>query len=185
MITENLSTLKIHKLTQEQYDRELAAGNINESALYLTPDKGISITTRETVIIDGPHTESRWLHTVYNNGDEEYDLLSPYGTAAMGNGGPSLSIPYDTFGIYTIDHLTGIDFSEFTNIAIVGNAYLTSPYNGITRSFPIFGFTTELNMNSELLINGYVYIPKEVDGVETSNGGPGMSITNMHIKLIK
>lgn len=41
MITENLSTLKIHKLTQEQYDRELAAGRIDESALYLTPDEEI------------------------------------------------------------------------------------------------------------------------------------------------
>lgn len=38
MITENLSTLKIHKLTQAQYDRELAAGRIDENALYLTPD---------------------------------------------------------------------------------------------------------------------------------------------------
>lgn len=41
MITENLSTLKINKLTQEQYDRELAAGNIDETALYLTPDEEI------------------------------------------------------------------------------------------------------------------------------------------------
>ena len=39
MITENLSTLKIHKLTQEQYDRELIAGNIDDNALYLTPDE--------------------------------------------------------------------------------------------------------------------------------------------------
>ena len=39
MITENLSTLKIHKLTQAQYNRELAAGNIDETALYLTPDE--------------------------------------------------------------------------------------------------------------------------------------------------
>lgn len=39
MITENLSILKIHKLTQEQYDRELAAGRIDETALYLTPDE--------------------------------------------------------------------------------------------------------------------------------------------------
>lgn len=38
-ITENLSTLQIHKLTQAQYDREFAAGNINPSALYLTPDE--------------------------------------------------------------------------------------------------------------------------------------------------
>ena len=43
MITENLSTLKIHKLTQAQYDRELAAGNIDENALYLTPDELASV----------------------------------------------------------------------------------------------------------------------------------------------
>ena len=39
MITENLSTLKIHKLTQEQYEREVAAGRIDENAIYLTPDE--------------------------------------------------------------------------------------------------------------------------------------------------
>ena len=39
MITENLSTLKIHKLTKEQYDRELTAGNIDETAIYLTPEE--------------------------------------------------------------------------------------------------------------------------------------------------
>lgn len=42
MITENLSTLKINKLTQAQYDRELAAGRIDENALYLTPDEEIT-----------------------------------------------------------------------------------------------------------------------------------------------
>ena len=40
MITESLSTLKIHKLSQAQYEREKAAGNIDEYALYLTPDDG-------------------------------------------------------------------------------------------------------------------------------------------------
>lgn len=40
MITENLSTLKINKLSQTQYERELAAGRIDENALYLTPDDG-------------------------------------------------------------------------------------------------------------------------------------------------
>lgn len=39
MITNNISTLKIHKMTQAQYERELAAGNIDENALYLTPDE--------------------------------------------------------------------------------------------------------------------------------------------------
>ena len=41
MITENLSTLKIHKLTKAQYERELAAGRIDESAIYLTPDEEV------------------------------------------------------------------------------------------------------------------------------------------------
>ena len=36
MLTENLSTFKIHKLTQAQYDRELEAGRIDENALYIT-----------------------------------------------------------------------------------------------------------------------------------------------------
>lgn len=39
MITENLSTLKIHKLTKAQYERELATGRIDKNALYLTPDE--------------------------------------------------------------------------------------------------------------------------------------------------
>ena len=38
MITENVSNFKIHKLTQEQYDRELAAGTLDQSAIYLTPN---------------------------------------------------------------------------------------------------------------------------------------------------
>lgn len=42
MNTENLSTLKIHRLTQAQYDRELEAGRIDPSAIYLTPDEEIA-----------------------------------------------------------------------------------------------------------------------------------------------
>ena len=48
MTTQNLSTLKIHKLTQAQYDRELAAGRIDENALYLTPDEEIDLTPYAT-----------------------------------------------------------------------------------------------------------------------------------------
>ncbi len=42
MITENLSTLKINKLTQEQYDREREAGRIDENAMYLTTNEEIT-----------------------------------------------------------------------------------------------------------------------------------------------
>lgn len=43
MTTENLSTLKINKLTQTQYDREVEAGTVEEDALYLTPDEAITV----------------------------------------------------------------------------------------------------------------------------------------------
>lgn len=49
MITENVSTLKIHKLTQAQYERELGNGNIDETALYLTPDEEIDMSLYATV----------------------------------------------------------------------------------------------------------------------------------------
>ena len=49
MITENLSTLKIHKLSQEQYNRELAAGRLDETALYLTPEETIDFSVYATV----------------------------------------------------------------------------------------------------------------------------------------
>ena len=44
LFTENLTTLKIHKLSQEQYNRELESGNIDETALYLTPDEEIDLS---------------------------------------------------------------------------------------------------------------------------------------------
>lgn len=48
MITENLSTLKINKLSKSQYDRELESGNIDENALYLTPDEAIDLSAYAT-----------------------------------------------------------------------------------------------------------------------------------------
>ena len=49
MITENLSTLKIHKLTQAQYDRELAAGRLDPTAIYLTPDEEVDLSAYATI----------------------------------------------------------------------------------------------------------------------------------------
>ena len=59
MITENLSTLKIHKLTQEQYDREFEAGRIDENALYLTKDDGNNIEVDKTLSIEGQAADAK------------------------------------------------------------------------------------------------------------------------------
>ena len=48
MKTNNLSTLKIHKLSQAQYDREKAAGNLDQTALYLTPDENQDLSMYAT-----------------------------------------------------------------------------------------------------------------------------------------
>ena len=45
---ENVSTLQIHKLTQEQYDRALAEGRIDENAIYLTPDEELDLSIYAT-----------------------------------------------------------------------------------------------------------------------------------------
>jgi hypothetical protein len=40
--TQNLSTLKIHKLTENQYKNAVNTGNVEDYALYLTPDDDFS-----------------------------------------------------------------------------------------------------------------------------------------------
>ena len=45
MITKDLSTLKINRLTQAQYEAAIAAGKINEDELYMTPDDNELDTT--------------------------------------------------------------------------------------------------------------------------------------------
>ena len=80
MITENLPTLKIHKLTQDQYDREYAAGNIDENALYLTPDEGVDLSNYATkAYADQAEADALSAAKNYANG-----LSSNYATAAQG-----------------------------------------------------------------------------------------------------
>lgn len=71
MNTKNLETLKIHKLTQAQYDRELAAGNIDENALYLTPDDNV-ISTNMMVVTGTVADEADPTFTA----DSYYDLTT-------------------------------------------------------------------------------------------------------------
>lgn len=45
MQTNNLETLKIHRLTKEQYEREKAADRLDPAALYLTEAEPVSSVT--------------------------------------------------------------------------------------------------------------------------------------------
>ena len=56
MITENLSTLKIHKLTKQQYDREAAKGTLDPTAIYLYPDDTPELITEMTGTVTDKQT---------------------------------------------------------------------------------------------------------------------------------
>lgn len=48
-IPEVLQILKIHRLTQEEYDQKLSDGTFDENALYLTPDEEIDLSNYATI----------------------------------------------------------------------------------------------------------------------------------------
>ena len=50
MITEKISTLKIHKLTRAQYENALANGQIDENAMYLTPYDSTDLSEYATIV---------------------------------------------------------------------------------------------------------------------------------------
>ena len=69
MNIENLSTLKIHHLTEDQYRRELKNDNIDENAIYITPSVGpADIPSGDTE----PEMGNYWLDT--SEGDEPINV---------------------------------------------------------------------------------------------------------------
>ena len=76
MLTENLSTLKIHKLTQEQYDAALTAGKIDDNSIYLTPDEDeIDLSLYATIEQLNTKADSEHPHTI-NDVDGLQDTLT-------------------------------------------------------------------------------------------------------------
>lgn len=48
-VSEALPVLKIYKISQEQYDQNLANGTLEEDAIYLTPDGGADLSEYATI----------------------------------------------------------------------------------------------------------------------------------------
>ena len=105
MITENLSTLKIHKMSQEQYDRELNAGNIDPNALYLTPDTKIKIDS--TLTVEGAAADAKAVGDAISQINPQ-DGVSPIVTTTTINGGHRIVIT-DKEGEKTVDVMNGKD----------------------------------------------------------------------------
>jgi len=136
LITENLSTLKIHKLTQEQYDRELAAGRIDENALYLTPGNasGSNVNVDANLSTEGAAADAKATGDAINNlaeqiraaaMDEVYvqdeePVDAPSGSLWIDTSNSGIS-PTDgriTAKLYVVDagttDMTEVDFSQYS-----------------------------------------------------------------------
>jgi hypothetical protein len=81
MITENLTGLNVHKLTQEQYDRELEAGRIDENAIYLTPAEELDLSMYPlSSEIEGIYETKENVLNMLNESDRFSFKLKPEGT---------------------------------------------------------------------------------------------------------
>lgn len=72
MITTDLTTLKINKLTKTQYETALAAGNINENELYMTPE-----SEAESGLPTVSSSDSGKTLVVNESGEWEVDIVQP------------------------------------------------------------------------------------------------------------
>lgn len=70
-----LSTLNIHKLTQEEYDQAVDEGTLDENALYLTPDEEIDLSGYATIEALNEKADSN------HNHDSSYDTKGAADTA--------------------------------------------------------------------------------------------------------
>lgn len=72
--TQTLSTLQIHKLAQEEYDQKVANGEIDETAIYLTPDEEIDLSIYATT----EYVDSKDPYEILENGHVvfEKDVLA-------------------------------------------------------------------------------------------------------------
>ena len=179
MITENLSTLKIHKLTKAQYERELAAGTIDSNALYLTPDEEIDLSgyvTAEQLATkaDSDHNHDDTYYTevevdtllaskadATHNHDNVYDVKGSAGSAldeAKSYTDSVVSGKADSTHIHTISDVT--DLTEvLEDKSNIGHTHTVSQISDLTAS------VTELNYMDGVTSN----VQNQLDGKASSS----------------
>lgn len=85
MSTENLSTLKIYKLTQEQYERKITENDIEENAIYLTPDEDVNLSLYATVEELNEKADKKHSHAISDVNELEEALSGKVSTSTTIN----------------------------------------------------------------------------------------------------
>ena len=120
MIVENLPTLKMNKMSQEQYENELSTDNLNTSELYLTPVKDYVVEQGTKSTAHGTWTYCKWASGVYECWGR---LTSPIKTVVSGFGSKTnvstcwgttpFPITFPEIPVVTYDHI-GNNAYEFS-----------------------------------------------------------------------
>ena len=186
MNIENLSTLKIHKLTQEQYERELAAGRIDANALYLTPDEeggegGGASNTPEFVVEMNPTSVTATF--VATKGQEREVTLTEFCLAMTENNRPAIGkalfILYGEEGVEPVGVTTEFSYiSEGNNLVLcctypAPNGTRVYKWGASGYSYELVGASvSELQVNYAMGTNGTVTADRtyaEIIGAITNN----------------
>lgn len=185
-------------ITCEYYPQLDSIFATKEEVADISGGSGLTITQREVVTlyhVAATAASTKWLHTVYSNGDEEYDLLNSFTSL---DEGPTAQIqpnyPYPQI-FYIIDNL---DFTSYTNIIALGNGFVKSEYklqNNFDAdteifTFPIYGFNVQARSADEgspptVQLNAIMDIPSELNDLYRIESWAPVQINNMTIKLIK
>lgn len=138
MITENLSTLKINKLTQEQYDRELAAGNINTNEIYLTPEEEIDLSIYATIEQMNDKADLEHTHAISDVTDLQTQLDTKANTSDLTSHTENKSNPHGvtlaqlgvTADAAELNYVDGVTSNIQTQLNKKLNDYTIELYNG-------------------------------------------------------
>ena len=79
MITKDLSTLKINRLTQAQYEAALAAGTVSENELYMVPEESVDMSK---IALKPTITTATLLASNWNSTAKIYSFEADYPSAS-------------------------------------------------------------------------------------------------------
>ena len=166
MITENLSTLKIHKLTQEQYNRELANNTLDKNAIYLTPEEEIDLSGYATTEQLNGKANSEHTHTVSEITDLQSSLDETLESAKSYANEQISTIP--SVDAYTKEEInnTVAEINESINIAVSNLASTSS----VDTSISTHNISTSAHEDIRALISDLseeVNNLLDIDGVTT------------------
>ncbi len=119
MITENKSTLKLHKLSEQQYKREYTAGNTDNTDFYLTPDSSILFTPQ--MLSESQKAQARANLGIQENGDASQLLIASI------TGKSTLSHTFEQLYSHAVNNglLVLYNGSVYCTLISYNNSYLT------------------------------------------------------------